>query len=599
MLTLIVLMEVNMSHAGMKYQTDQFTQAFSQFLIQERYPVSLSKQLPTVYFPLASYCNKVHQNRPIVIGVNGTQGSGKSTLCHVLTWMLKEAFDKTAVVISIDDLYLKKSERQELATSVHPLLETRGVPGTHDIQLGIQLIEQLKNKSLPDDFHIEIPVFDKAVDDRADKSEWQVLDKQPDIIFLEGWCVNSQAVDSIELDTPINELEEQEDEHAVWRSWVNRQLRSKYQHLYRLIDINIMLKAPSFEQVVDWRLKQEVRLREIKGANAGMSDQEITRFVQFFQRITEDNLAKLPQKSDVLLELNEQQKVTHIQLPKHSNQNFIHWLMFSDLDGTFLNHHTYSYQEALPAYRMLEKHRIPVIFNTSKTYAEVSAFTKELDNNHPFVIENGSVVVLPKGFKLPHNMENELTIEQQDEYKLVNLGVKYRDIVSQVYKLKKRFDLSFTGFHDMPPEQVAEITDLPLEKAIKAKQRFASEPLIWQDSDEKLDLFINELQNIGLSVLKGGRFYHVLGQVNKATAVNWLMKVYSQNNPYVWWNSVSAGDSPNDLAMLTATDIAICIRDAKDNHLSLTSPNLQINPMLQGDSGWNEGVEQAMNIILS
>ncbi|AWB66899.1 haloacid dehalogenase [Saccharobesus litoralis] len=582
-----------------KIQSELFAQKFTQFLRKAHYPESLSKQLHTVYYPLASYCNQLHQNKPIVIGVNGTQGSGKSTLCHLLTWLLAHAFYKKSVVVSIDDLYLTKNERQQLAETVHPLLATRGVPGTHDVELGVSLISQLKQAKYPADFSLQLPIFDKAVDDRASESEWQTITEQPDIIFLEGWCVNSQAVEADLLDKPVNPLEKEQDPHAIWRGWVNRQLRCVYPALFDLIDVNIMLKAPSFDQVVNWRIKQEHRLKAIKGLDAGMSDAQVATFIQHYQRITEDNLARLPALSDAVLELDAQQKVTHIELPHKQNDKFTHWLMFSDLDGSFLDHHDYNYQAAMPAYNELQRLNIPVIFNTSKTFAEVQAFNIELENNAPFVIENGSLVCVPKEFKIPEHLKKDVQINLYDDYQMVNLGESVEAITQLLQKLKRKYHFKFTGFSELTAEEVAQATDLPLYKAKMAKQRFASEPLTWQDSEEKLQRFKHEISDAGFTLLKGGRFYHVLGQVNKASGIQWLQKVYQAKNPYVVWNTFSAGDSPNDFAMLSETDIAICIRDANGEHLELTSSNLQINPLSQGSTGWFEGVTQAINIILS
>ncbi|WP_111977966.1 HAD-IIB family hydrolase [Algibacillus agarilyticus] len=582
-----------------QFQSELFTQQFERFLNKSHYPQSLAKQLHGVYYPLASYCNKLHQNRPIVIGVNGTQGSGKSTLCSMLKWLLSEAFNKKALVVSIDDLYLTKKERQTLADNIHPLLATRGVPGTHDVTLGAKIIKQLKNSTATDDFNCAIPVFNKAIDDRADADQWQQITEQPDIIFLEGWCVNSQAVNDCELDTPLNQLEKDEDEYAIWRTWVNRQLRSVYPELFDLIDVNILMKAPSFEHVVDWRVKQEQRLKSLQGADAGMSNVEIERFIQHFQRITETNLLTLSKKSDAILEIDEHQKVTHIALPHKPNEKFTHWLMYSDLDGSFLDHHDYNYQAALPAFNKLRQLNIPVIFNTSKTFAEVAAFNIELDNDAGFVIENGSMVCLPEHIKIPEYLLPDVQVNQYENYHLINLGTSVQTITSTLKSLKQQYAFKFTGFSELSAIEVAELTSLPLHKAKLAKKRYASEPLVWQDTDKALKKFSSELKKQKLTLLKGGRFYHVLGEVNKATAVNWLTQLYAINNPYVNWNTLSAGDSPNDFAMLSETDIAICIRDAQGQHLELTSSNLQINPVTHGSQGWCEGVMQATDIILS
>ncbi|PTY37270.1 hypothetical protein BGP77_02070 [Saccharospirillum sp. MSK14-1] len=251
------------------------------------------------YQPLADW---LLQRRPTILGVQGTQGSGKSTLAEVLKWHLEQQ-GLSVAILSIDDLYLPLAERQRLAKQRNPLLATRGVPGTHDLALGETLLHWVRHgvgaKALPR--------FDKSRDDRRAMSEWPVLGSPPDMLIFEGWCVAMTAQPEAELDEPINALERDEDPDGDWRRYVNDQLAGPYQHLFAALDALIVLKAPGFEQVFDWRRRQEEALRG-RGGSGVMDDNQLRRFIQHYERLTRHGLTTLGEQADVVVPLDDQQR---------------------------------------------------------------------------------------------------------------------------------------------------------------------------------------------------------------------------------------------------------------------------------------------------
>jgi D-glycerate 3-kinase len=270
----------------------------------------------TCFLPITEAVYKRHmsEKKPIVIGINGAQGSGKSTLANLIVFLLRDEFKLNGVAISIDDFYRTKAERKQLSDSIHPLLITRGVPGTHDVSLAIQTIDSLINYK----GSITIPRFNKAIDDRFPEQYWDVVGEPIDIVVFEGWCLGAQAQSDDQLSCPVNELEAHEDENGAWRSYVNKQLQGDYAGLFSYIDKWIMLKAPSFDCVLNWRLEQEVKLRNSLDADDNeassncMSETELARFIQFYQRITENLNRTLPGKVDYLIELNRDRTIKNL-----------------------------------------------------------------------------------------------------------------------------------------------------------------------------------------------------------------------------------------------------------------------------------------------
>ncbi|MBO9622530.1 MAG: kinase [Sphingomonas sp.] len=216
---------------------------------------------------------------PFVLGIAGAQGSGKSTVAAQLAERLR-ARGLRAALLSLDDLYLDGAQRAVLAASVHPLLRTRGVPGTHDVALGLEVIGALGREG-----HTLLPRFDKG---RDEPGEWEGFDGPADVLIFEGWCVGARPQDDAELAAPVNALERDRDADGRWRGFVNAQLAGPYAALFARIDMLVLLAAPGFEVVADWRIEQEQALRR-QGAGA-MDDEQVRAFVLHYQRLTEHML---------------------------------------------------------------------------------------------------------------------------------------------------------------------------------------------------------------------------------------------------------------------------------------------------------------------
>jgi len=240
--------------------------------------------------------------RPIVLGICGSQGSGKSTLAVALAEKLEED-GRTCEILSLDDLYLPKSARERLAREVHPLLATRGPPGTHDVSLGIEVIDLLRAGS-----SVALPRFDKARDDRAVPSDWPRVEENCDVLLFEGWCVGCTPQADEELLEPVNELERDEDPEGVWRSVVNLWLRGDYKELFAQIDMLVMLKVAGFEAVLANRRKQEEKLRAANpGASGVMDDAALVRFCQHYERLTRHMMEDLPRRADFTFSIGPDQ----------------------------------------------------------------------------------------------------------------------------------------------------------------------------------------------------------------------------------------------------------------------------------------------------
>ena len=196
-------------------------------------------------------------DHPLVLGLCGSQGSGKTTLAQALQAELS-ARGLSVAVLSLDDLYLSSAERGRLAREVHPLLQTRGVPGTHDVDLGLDVIQQLVSAASTDP--TRIPRFDKALDEPRPAEHWDEFQGRADVVIFEGWCVGAAPQSESELVEPINELERVSDPDGQWRRYVNHQLAGRYKILFAMLDSLILLRAPSFEVVFEWRREQERKL---------------------------------------------------------------------------------------------------------------------------------------------------------------------------------------------------------------------------------------------------------------------------------------------------------------------------------------------------
>lgn len=239
-----------------------------------------------------------------VLGISGSQGSGKSTLAKALLAALRgQGF--ASETLSIDDLYLPRTSRQHLAKEVHPLLSTRGVPGTHDVWLGMSLIEDMERGE-----PVMLPRFDKARDERAQPGVWTFVPGNCRVLIFEGWCVGAAPQPERMLTAPVNDLERLEDPDGTWRRFVNAQLAGDYCRMFARIDAQVFLSAPDFSVVSGWRAQQE---RDIAGQGSAVMDEAgIARFVQFYQRITEWMIEDMPARADLVARLGRNREVLSI-----------------------------------------------------------------------------------------------------------------------------------------------------------------------------------------------------------------------------------------------------------------------------------------------
>lgn len=233
-----------------------------------------------------------------VLAISGLQGSGKSTLAAQIARLARQRGRRPAV-LSIDDVYLTRAERRQLARQVHPLLATRGPPGTHDVNLACALLDALRAGQ-----PVVLPRFDKLADDRAPESAWERL-PAADLVIFEGWFLGTPAEDDDALRAPINALEREQDADARWRRYCNDALRRDYPALWRRFDRLWFLQPPGFEIVAGWRAQQERQLARARPDAASMDAAGVARFVQFFERVSRQALRTLPARADRILTLDE------------------------------------------------------------------------------------------------------------------------------------------------------------------------------------------------------------------------------------------------------------------------------------------------------
>lgn len=262
------------------------------FIAAEGLPEGFRRTAALVCEPLAALAAaaRAELGRTVVIGVCGAQGSGKSTIAAATARILCDRGRRTAV-LSLDDLYLSREARADLARAVHPLLQTRGPPGTHDVGRGTQVLARLAQ-----DGPVELPRFDKARDEPRPHGDWPVFEGPADVVLFEGWCVGAIPQPTAALAAPVNALEREEDPDGRWRRFVNAALGHEYRPLFAGLDRLVLLKSPSFEAVADWRGEQEAKLRARTGT--GMRPDEIPRFVAHYERLTRWILQEMPGRAD-------------------------------------------------------------------------------------------------------------------------------------------------------------------------------------------------------------------------------------------------------------------------------------------------------------
>ena len=278
-------------------------------------PETIARLLP-YYLPLARGIVELHAARraPICIGIQGPQGAGKTTLVHLLQRVLTDTAALRVACLSIDDIYLTRAERAELAARVHPLFMTRGVPGTHDVELGVRVLRALTQPGA-----VAIPRFDKSRDDRIPENAWPVVQGPCDVVLFEGLWIGLPAMDEATLDAPVNALEATEDAQAVWRRHANRELRQHYAALSAQCQWLIHFRVPNFDCVKKWRGGAEHALRaklQAQGTDTSrvMDDAALARFFDHYERFTAHAMNAMPTVADVVLTLDAEHRVVESSL---------------------------------------------------------------------------------------------------------------------------------------------------------------------------------------------------------------------------------------------------------------------------------------------
>lgn len=287
------------------------------FVAQHRLPADYAGTAQPFAGPLAERIQRlrVSAGRPILVGVSGAQGSGKTTFARFVSKWLSRRMHLSAVCFSLDDVYLTRAERQALAHRTHPLLETRGVPGTHDVALAHRVLDALTHPGAAR--KVAVPAFDKATDDRSPEWDWRRVDAPVDVVLFEGWCVGARPQLPEALGDPVNEVEAAEDGDAVWRTGVNERLRTDYAELFARLDMLIMLRVPSFGSVFEWRALQERKLRERlqdvpaeSEGSPGPSASGLRRFIRHYERLTRHMLETMPAYADVVIDIDANHRMT-------------------------------------------------------------------------------------------------------------------------------------------------------------------------------------------------------------------------------------------------------------------------------------------------
>ena len=270
------------------------------------------KSLKKIYIPISFWIENKYKKKgeTLILGFSGGQGSGKTTVTGILKIILKKFFKRRIHVSSIDDFYKTLEDRNKISNKIHPLLKTRGVPGTHDINLVKNFFNIIRKKKFK---KIKLPKFEKAMDNRLEKKYWFNIKQKPEIVILEGWCVGARPQSNSLIKRPINILEKYEDKDLKWRKYVNEKLKKEYKKLFVMIDHFIFMKIPNFKVVFKWRLLQEKKLKKKSYSNKKiMSYNEIKRFIMFYERITLQMIKDLSKSASVVIFLKTNHKIKKI-----------------------------------------------------------------------------------------------------------------------------------------------------------------------------------------------------------------------------------------------------------------------------------------------
>ena len=287
---------------------------FKYFVSQKISLINKDEMLKSFLIPICFWISKKKKVKyPVIIGLSGGQGSGKTTISFILSIILKKYFKFNVCRISIDDFYKTKKEREVLSKTKHPLFIYRGVPGTHDVDMLLKFFKKIKTKNFR---KFKFPKFNKATDDRYKKKYWNSVKSKPQIVIFEGWCIGAKHQNYDKLIKSINLIEKKLDKNFKWRKFVNLQLMTKYKKIFNKIDNYLYIKVDNFNLLKKWRIKQEKKLL-INNKNKKnlkiMNKKDILIFMQTYQRITQQMFKDKPKFASIILKLNENHQINKIK----------------------------------------------------------------------------------------------------------------------------------------------------------------------------------------------------------------------------------------------------------------------------------------------
>lgn len=260
-------------------------------------------------------------------------------------------------------------------------------------------------------------------------------------------------------------------------------------------------------------------------------------------------------------------------------------LIFTDLDGTLLDHNHYGFNKAANAIERIKRAGIALIINSSKTFAEIVPVQQALGICQPLICENGAAVYWPD------QHSGKLAWQCQ------SFAKPRTQLLSVLQQLRRQYGYQFTGFSDIDPAGIRALTGLKQHQAEQAGERMFTEPILWQDDEQQLQHFLQQLKHRDYSAQQGGRFLTVVaGQVNKADAMAWLCQRYANeaaelNRSLI---KIALGDSPNDESMLNAADIAVVIKSPRSESVRLNRPDQIIRTQLYGPAGWQAAMDEIL-----
>lgn len=269
-------------------------------------------------------------------------------------------------------------------------------------------------------------------------------------------------------------------------------------------------------------------------------------------------------------------------------------MIVTDLDASFIDEN-YQYTDAMEAVEKLSELGFPLVFNSSKTLDEMQALAKELQLTTPLIAENGGIIAVP------HDSELSLLCKpsghqdwkHHEDYHTLNIGLSREYILKHAHAARDANNYDFCGFTDLSETEVSKLTGLAIPDARKAKLRYVTEPILWNDTAEHWEHFSALMQSMGIRALKGGQFIHLMGPSDKADGLQATRQLYEKGHPQIDWTTVALGDSPNDQSMLESADIAVIIPHKGGARLKVNSPNI-IHAKYPASKGWNDAI---LNLI--